>query len=303
MIVLAALGAVVVTGLIVGLLVNLGGHHAEPLDTERSERWLVTHVPRPLRRMLRAADRRVAGGSLIVTVLLVVFAGAAAVGWILDTVDENRGLARWDESAAEWGAENATDTSTAVLEFLTRLGGTEWLLVILALVGVYFAVRHRRPIVLGYLAVVGIGVVLLNNGLKLLVERERPAISQLTGHSGFSFPSGHSAAAAACWAALAFVVARRASTPVRALVAAGAVAITFGVAASRVLLGVHWLTDVVAGVLTGWVWFVVVTVVFGGRLLRFGEPAERAAAGRVTPTPEARAETDQSLIDHQEITT
>jgi hypothetical protein len=45
-----------------------------------------------------------------------------------------------------------------------------------------------------------------------------------------------------------------------------------------VLLDVHWLSDVVAGVALGWAWFAVCAIAFGGRLLRFGAGAEQAAA-------------------------
>jgi undecaprenyl-diphosphatase len=54
-----------------------------------------------------------------------------------------------------------------------------------------------------------------------------------------------------------------------------AVGVAVLVAASRVLLGVHWLTDVVAGLALGWGCFVLMSVVFGGRLERLGEPADR----------------------------
>jgi membrane-associated phospholipid phosphatase len=105
------------------------------------------------------------------------------------------------------------------------------------------------------------------------------------GAAGSSFPSGHSAAAAACWAALALVVLGRSGRAWRGVGAVAAMLIAFGVAASRVLLGVHWLTDVIAGLAVGWTWFLLSTIVFGGRLLRFGEPAERVARDSVLPSP------------------
>jgi membrane-associated phospholipid phosphatase len=49
------------------------------------------------------------------------------------------------------------------------------------------------------------------------------------------------------------------------------------VAASRVLLDVHWLSDVIAGLALGWSWFAVCAIAFGGRILRFGATAETAA--------------------------
>jgi membrane-associated phospholipid phosphatase len=49
-----------------------------------------------------------------------------------------------------------------------------------------------------------------------------------------------------------------------------AVGIAVAVAASRVLLDVHWLTDVIGGLALGWAWFAACAVAFGGRVLRFG---------------------------------
>jgi membrane-associated phospholipid phosphatase len=54
------------------------------------------------------------------------------------------------------------------------------------------------------------------------------------------------------------------------------VAVAVTVAGTRVLLGVHWLTDVLAGLAVGWAWFALWSIAFGGRLLHFGAPAELA---------------------------
>jgi hypothetical protein len=141
--------------------------------------------------------------------------------------------------------------------------------------------------VLAFMVTVVVGQNLIANTVKALVQRERPPVPHLAASSGFSFPSGHTAAAAATWAAVALVLGRGRPFRSKAWLAAGAAAITGAVAASRVLLGVHWLTDVIGGAALGFGWFVVCAVAFGGALLHFGAPAERVEA------EEARLSGDQ----------
>ena len=108
------------------------------------------------------------------------------------------------------------------------------------------------------------------------IDRVRPTFDPAAASLGPSFPSGHSATAAALWAAVALVVLRRRPPVARALVVAVAVGLAVAVATSRVMLGVHWLSDAVAGLAFGWAWFAVCAIAFGGRLLKFGAPVESA---------------------------
>ena len=86
---------------------------------------------------------------------------------------------------------------------------------------------------------------------KELLDRARPTLNPIAETLGPSFPSGHTSTAAAFFAAAALVLGCRRSRRTRAALAGGAVGVAVAVACSRVLLDVHWLTDVVAGLALG----------------------------------------------------
>jgi membrane-associated phospholipid phosphatase len=242
-------------------------HAAEELFRARAARFL--------RRRL---DPEAATGLALTVALGLIFAAALGFGLVADMVTSKTGLYRLDASAAAWGAEHATPTSTRVLDVVTWLGATVTVLSVTVVLGVLEWVERRRLAVLAFMVTVVVGQNLIANLVKVLVDRERPPVPHLAPSSGFSFPSGHTAAAAATWAAVALVLGRGRPLPVKAWLAAGAALIAVAVAASRVLLGVHWLTDVIGGAALGFGWFVVCSVAFGGALLHFGAPAERVEA-------------------------
>jgi membrane-associated phospholipid phosphatase len=243
---------------------------------EEAEHWILVHTARHgrLNRILRTADRHVFGGVAVAVCLTALLLAAVVVGWVLETVDSNRGFARWDSTVADWGTEHASRLSTDILRALTQLGTTWVVLLAMALVAAFDYRRFRKLAVIGFMATVGLGVNLINNCLKWVVQRDRPIVEHLIGSAGSSFPSGHTAMAAAGWAAIALVLGR--SLPRhRRMLAGAAIGIALIVATSRALLGVHWFTDVIAGLIVGWSWFFIVAVIFGGRLQRFGDPAVR----------------------------
>jgi undecaprenyl-diphosphatase len=101
---------------------------------------------------------------------------------------------------------------------------------------------------------------LLNSALKRIVDRDRPDVVHLVEAAGTSFPSGHSAASASCWLAVALVARRWSPRTGWVIVALGLACI---VALSRTMLGVHYVTDVVAGLVVGWSWCLLWAIVLG----------------------------------------
>jgi len=118
----------------------------------------------------------------------------------------------------------------------------------------------------------------LTTTIKELADRVRPALNPVAATLGPSFPSGHSSWSAAFFAAAALLLARGRGRRGRIVLAGLAVGIAVTIAATRVLLDVHWLSDVVAGLALGWAWFAACAIAFGGRLLRFGAEAEALGA-------------------------
>lgn len=286
-VIVAAVAALVVFG--------MSAVHALP-ELAAPERAVAREIERHprLRRFLRQRlDRRRAGGLLLTVSLLVLFATALIVGLLLDLIDRSSALASLDRDVAEWGVTNADSVTVDVLRLVTHLGGTPVVIAAALATAIVDYLRNHRAEVFVFLATVVIGEKLILNGLKLIVDRDRPDLLQLVSHAGSSFPSGHTAAAAAVWPAVALVLSRGRPRQVRAALAAGAVLISIAVAASRAMLGVHWLSDVIAGLAVGLGWFLLCAVMFGGRAQRLGDPVSADPTGTTAEPESAAAHADR----------
>jgi len=228
----------------------------------------VEHEARRHPRLVAFTRSRLDPGSatgLLLSAAIVVFVvGAALVAIVLVMIHTNTGFARLDRSASLFGAHHATALSTRLLRFYTQLGGALVIVPLGVIVAIAETIRQRSVGVVAFLTLVVGGQFLVANVIKAIVDRARPNFDQLTGFSGPSFPSGHAVAAAACLAAFALVIGRRRSLKVRAILAGLAVGLATGIACCRVMLGVHWLTDVLGGLALGWAWFALCSIVFGG---------------------------------------
>lgn len=206
--------------------------------------------------------------------LVVILIGGLITVLLLVMIHTNTGLARSDHSVNSFGANHATSLSTHVLKVMTQLGGAVVLVPLAIVIGIVETVRLRSRSVLPFLIVVVGGQFLVANLIKSVVHRARPTLDQLSGFSGSSFPSGHATASAACLAGFAIVMSRRRGTRARLILSSIAVGLAVAIGLTRVWLGVHWLTDVLAGLTLGWAWFALIAIAFGGHWMPSGAPLE-----------------------------
>jgi membrane-associated phospholipid phosphatase len=271
--------------IVTAMLVGLGARRwsafqlAPRLDPGQIRAEVHRH-PRAAALARSRLDPNSATGLALTAALILLIAGVVAFGLLIWMVRTNIGFARFDLGAARFAAAHASPVSTRLLRDLSVLGGAVFLGPFAGLVCLAVVHRERLLAVIGFLLLTIGGQFAVVDLIKWIVDRTRPDIDRLTNFSGPSFPSGHAAASAASFAAFAFLIGIGRPPRVRATLAAIAVALAVGIAASRVFLGVHWFTDVLAGLAFGWTWFALCSVAFGGRLLHFGAPAEQASLVR-----------------------
>jgi membrane-associated phospholipid phosphatase len=269
------------SAIVAGLLATLATRRWPAVDPSRAAaaaaHGAATH-PAARRSFLRARiDPDTATGLGLTLALVGIVVGGVVLGVLAFLVrNSDAGITGIDTSAETFGATHASSLSTFVLRVVTQFGATVTITVLVIALAVLEYRRIPSRTMPAYLLAVVIGQLLISNLIKVLVARARPAIDPLAGFTGASFPSGHTTAAASFYAAAALILGRGRSFRVRTILAGIAVGIAGAVAASRVLLGVHWLTDVLAGLALGWSWFAICSIAFGGRLMRFGAPVEAA---------------------------
>ncbi|MCS7458999.1 phosphatase PAP2 family protein [Paenibacillus doosanensis] len=167
---------------------------------------------------------------------------------------------------------------TRIMQSFTFIGAglPAGLLACLLAVVLYICCGLRREL-LFFFAIPG-GSWLLNELLKLLFHRERPALYRLAEAAGYSFPSGHSMAAFSLYGVFLFLVWRHVpSLPVRILLLLCGAFMIVMVGISRIYLGVHYPSDVAAGFMASGCWLAFAIEVYR----RYSGPGFEKASARL----------------------
>lgn len=203
-------------------------------------------------------------------VFVVIAIGIAVTAWagdgFLDLAESmqqnNPELGHADRLAHGWARENRTQGSTLFFTAMTIIGTPVGLgvLVAIASVALFVKRRWRWAAYLIFTSVVG---GFLNLGLKGFFERARPELAEaLRQAHGYSFPSGHAMGSTIVCGAFAYLAFRILRGRPRAAALALCVTVMLSISASRIYLGVHWISDVAAGITAGLLWLVTTTVAY-----------------------------------------
>jgi Membrane-associated phospholipid phosphatase len=169
-----------------------------------------------------------------------------------------------DQHITDWFAGRRTTTWSHVMGRVTWLGSSVVVIPITVLTTIGLGWAHRGRLA-AFVVVTVTGAALVNSLAKDFVGRNRPpAAVRLQHPHASSFPSGHSTQAAATYVALGIVILVLTRSRVTRVISwTLLIGIVIAVGVSRVYLGVHWTTDVIAGWIVGTAWTLGVACAFG----------------------------------------
>ena len=206
---------------------------------------------------------------------------AIPFGLLLDQVKRNGPLLRVDTSAArhlhEWVRQS--DDLVRQLKILTFFGSPVWFYVIVipAIVWVWRRGHVRLAV---FLVVTTLGGGLLDTIVKEAVGRARPSLVDpvATAH-GKSFPSGHAMSSTVVYGSLLMVFLPVIGRRYRPFVLGGAVLLVAAIGFTRLALGVHFISDVLGGIVLGLAWLAASAAAFSTWRVERGRPPVEISEG------------------------
>ena len=208
-------------------------------------------IPGAVHGMWQIAKRL--GVQVLVSMMVAI---AACVGFveIADEIGVDEDLGRFDVALSAQLSQHASDQQLRIFAAVTDLGDKRFLIPLAAVIGVAMLVRRRTFLATAWLVATA-GGALLNVGLKAIFERSRPAhLHGFATADGWSFPSGHSSGSFIVYGLLAYLLVIQSAPRYHVPVAAIAMLTIVCVGFSRVVLQVHYFSDVLGGFAVGVAW-------------------------------------------------
>jgi undecaprenyl-diphosphatase len=245
------------------------------------------HIRGTALRVLRTVEavwREPRQRRLVLAIAAAVFS-ALAFARIAEDYLTNDPLARWDVRFAQWLSGHRSGVGTDFFRVFTDIGSPAGALAI-GTVACLVLYRRRHLIDAALIPVVFVGAELLNLMLKLAFHRPRPEVAFVHLET-YSFPSGHAMVSTAVYGALAYLAWSRLRTRrARVVLLTGTAALLSLICFSRLYLGAHYLSDVLAGAAGGAFWLAVAIALqaaYGERFAtRFSDSSIDRAARRIT---------------------
>ncbi len=187
---------------------------------------------------------------------MLLFVGMTLVlAALAEHVMTGRPLTDLDQQLSAWIAKNRTPQLTTFFIVVTALGSTAVATTLTVVVGIHLLLRKQRYWFAAITLTI-VGGAILNRFLKLAFQRARPQLDDpIRSFAGYSFPSGHTVTATVVFGAIALLLFTRVKTlRARVIVIVSATLIIALVGFSRIYLGAHYLTDVLAAMAEGVAW-------------------------------------------------
>ena len=218
----------------------------------------------------------------VVVLFGVVLGATIASGEWLATAERPDGSTAFDRSVTSWMVDHRASGATLIARVFSAVGSQKALVPIVAIVALAL-IRQRGWRSLGLLGVAWGGAILLYSLAKHAVGRPRPPADLWLVHvAGKAFPSGHAVQSLSTFVALAFA-ATLVRPSHRLLWTAVAILLATGVGVSRIYLGVHWTSDVIAGWGVAALWVAALLWLFDRAWPLPGRDERRTASRRDPP--------------------
>ncbi len=164
----------------------------------------------------------------------------------------------FDQKVIDMVRSYTSPAMDAFMYFITEMGSTFMLSLLLIISMIWLLLKRKNLWATLFYFIVVAGGGLLNLWLKNFFARERPNVNRIVEADGFSFPSGHSMGSMTYYGFLCYLVLRSKYKPLSKVgwgILCGFMILLIGI--SRIYLGVHYPSDVIAGYMAGAVWLIL----------------------------------------------